>query len=353
MSLLYSRNLLSPIKKDLEKMRSSLRPTLENYNTSLDIIRGSALTTLKSLESDHSKFLKELSPAMTGLNNYSKYFSTAFSGLDTLKRQGRIWEQLSLSLEMATHQRERIKNLGKMFNWNSQVIDSARLSKFTLSMESIFAEESIRKIDLSGLDQLNDVAGSTGSDLNIDITARSGGEVTAAVDTPKKKLADMTEDDLKKIILNSLTSYGAFSIVKFIYNLYADYVNDAAKVLLEVVFAFVITHVTGHYNAEVKHEIYETIQESKTVTDSRKVITKYVKVNPTDQVAFLRTETFLRGGDSKKSLVVLKEKITTKTVLTILERKNNWLKVEIYSGDFAGETGWIEESKVIKFKKVK
>lgn len=83
-----------------------------------------------------------------------------------------------------------------------------------------------------------------------------------------------------------------------------------------------------------------------------KVITKYVKVDPYGQIAFLRSDSYIREGTSKSAPVVTDTLITNKTVLTIVERRNNWLKVQIDLEDSC-LYGWIEESKIIKFKKMK
>ena len=79
------------------------------------------------------------------------------------------------------------------------------------------------------------------------------------------------------------------------------------------------------------------------------MITRYVKVNPTDQVAFLRKDSFLREGNFISSPVVSETKVTPKTVLTIIDRKNNWVKVEVNTGNSCGSIGWVQESMVIKF----
>ncbi|MFP5114731.1 SH3 domain-containing protein [Bacillaceae bacterium C204] len=338
---MYSTTKFFPTgQRDLEKFQASLRTISESYNKSFDVLRVGLLPAIKNMGDLHSRYLDAVSPMVKAINNYSKYLNS--SGLDVLGRQKQIWEQYSAALERLNQHQHLLKSL-----------DTSHLTRITSSLGSVFAEANIRNIDFSGLNDLNfDDFTDFYGELD-DPSGNGSYSEGAGLIEPKKTLTDMTEEDLNKIITRSMDAAKKFSIVAFIFGLYSEYVNDAAKVILEVVFAFMLTTVTGQYNAEVKAEIIDTVQETKAVTDMRKVIIKYVKVNPTDQVAFLRKEAFLRCGASKKASVALKEKISTKTVLTIVERKNNWLKVEIDSGDFAGEIGWIEESKVTKFKKIK
>jgi hypothetical protein len=140
--------------------------------------------------------------------------------------------------------------------------------------------------------------------------------------------------------------------VPLVFYIFEEYTKEIALVLLEIVFAFTFTFLTGQLNAEVVAEVGERIEETKTFRDAKKIITRYVKVNPTNQIAFLRKETLLRESHSKTSPVVSESPITTKTVLTIIERKNNWVKVQVDTGNSCGEIGWVQESTVIKFKQI-
>lgn len=169
----------------------------------------------------------------------------------------------------------------------------------------------------------------------------------------KKTLADLTVEEFSILLEKSLTTARKLSVPVAIYTIYSEYVIDAAKVLIEVIFAFTITFVTGQYNTEVKTAIINTVNDSMVVRDARKVITKYVKANPVEQIAFVRADGFLRQGASRNSPVVQGSKVSKNTVLTIIEKRSHWVKVEIENANLCGEIGWIEESKVIKFKRAK
>ncbi|MGX1402381.1 hypothetical protein AB7M70_011854 [Bradyrhizobium japonicum] len=330
---------------NLQEIRASISPALESYNKTIETFQYSMKPVVASFGALHSNLLKDIIPTVTAVTAHLESFSVSLPNI--VKQQQEILERLGPLFKLANeHQDLTYKAFKKMYEGLS---GSSHLSTITASLESALVEENIRNIDFSGLEHLNLVDRSISDDLNDGMTetANAGADCTV----PKKTLADMTEEDFKKIVAGATTAK-TFSVAAFIMSLYSDYVNDAVKVIIEVVFAFMLTMMTGHYNAEVKNAIIDTVQETQVVTDLRKVITKYVKVNPTDQVAFLRKESFLRSGASKTAPIEIKEKITTKTVLTIVERKNNWLKVEIDSGVFSGEIGWIEESKVVKFKKI-
>jgi hypothetical protein len=93
----------------------------------------------------------------------------------------------------------------------------------------------------------------------------------------------MTEDDFIRIIKRAISSKtGKFSLIAFVGSLFSEYVADAAKIIMETVLVFTITVCTGQYNDQVKTAIQDRIDGSMVVTDVRKIITRYVKMNPTD-----------------------------------------------------------------------
>ena len=181
---------------------------------------------------------------------------------------------------------------------------------------------------------------------------------TLTINRTSPKLMNITVDDFEELIKKhtSESSKGSrgktlsiFALITFVFD---GYVKEIALVVLEIVFAFAITFITGQLNAEVVAEVGNRIEETKTYRDAKKIITRYVKVNPTNQIAFLRKESILRESHSKTSPAVSGSPITTRTVLTIIERKNNWVKVQVDTGDACGEIGWVQESILIKFKKI-
>lgn len=76
-------------------------------------------------------------------------------------------------------------------------------------------------------------------------------------------------------------------------------------------------------------------------------------------IGILRVDTFIRKGSSKNAPLAIPNKLKANTVVNLLElsqklnvkRKQNWLKVNVKIDDDYVE-GWVEESKVQRFKKV-
>ncbi|MBG9450429.1 hypothetical protein ABE67_14120 [Cytobacillus firmus] len=214
------------------------------------------------------------------------------------------------------------------------------------ALDTTFAH--ISNNDFSGLETLDIDELMDGEELQ---QGSSDLATTVTVTSPDKKLMDMTESELDALIKKHITAAGTFSLGAFILSLFDEYIKEIALVVMEIIFAFTLTIITGQFNADVIEEIGNRVEETDTYRDTKKILTRYVKVNPTEQVAFLRKESYLREGTSKRAPVVSQTKITPKTVLTIVERKNNWVKVEVNTGDSCGEIGWVQESTVIKFKK--
>ncbi|OHX44757.1 hypothetical protein [Cytobacillus oceanisediminis] len=341
-------------------------PEIINWSSTLSQLEqvAESMRPLTSLNI-HSRLIETISSVMDGLNySTNGYLKTLSDIQDSIKPlELNVFSQLTSSLlEVQGEQRHLWKSMSPtllLINQTQELLNSYKelhltnLVEITSSLSSIFADNNIRDIDLSGFE-----------DLEVDFSSGGAGTLSPSIQvadlqdsgtvtTGQKKLIDMTEEDLTKLVTKAITTAGAFSLPVFIYHLYAEYVNDAARVIIEIIFAFSLTFVMGQYNAEVKAVIADTIQDSMVVKDTRKVITKYIKINPVDQVAFLRKETHLRQGTSKTSPVVPGGKVSTKSVLTILERKNNWIKVEVDTDESCGEIGWVEESKVVKFKKIK
>lgn len=256
----------------------------------------------------------------------------------------------STSTQIARIQ-EQIQQISQSTTIYTEVTDSIKAA--VESLNSTFYQ--IKNIDLSGLEKLN-----LDSLINEEEIKQSHEDLSATitVEKPKKKLKDMTESEFEDLLKRNISKFGKFSLGAFIYSLFDEYVKEIALVVLEITFAVLITIVSGQFNAEVIEEIGNRIEETDTHRDAKKIITRYVKVNPTEEIAFLRKEVYLRKGASKSAPIVSQGKISTKTILTIVndyentQRKGNWVKVMIDTGNSCGEVGWVQESLLIKFKKV-
>ncbi|QOK29953.1 hypothetical protein IIE26_28020 (plasmid) [Cytobacillus oceanisediminis] len=347
-------NRPSPLTQ-LEQVAESMRPiTSLNIHSKLIENISSVLDNIQYPTTGFLQTLSELQASIKPLQlNYISQLTSSL--LEVQEEQVQLWKNMSSSLQLANKSQELLRAYGEL-NLNSLQsfqTELANITQISSSLSSVFRSYNVSDIDLSGFEELefdfsNGEEGSFSPPFQVDDLQGS-----TNVAPGRKKLIDMTEEDLTKLVTKAITKAGVISLPVFIYNLYTEYVNDAARVILEIMFAFLLTTFTGQYNAEVKAAIADTIQDSMVVKDTRKVITKYIKVNPVDKVAFLRSASYLRQGTSKTAPVVPGEKVSTVSVLTIIERKNNWIKVEVDTGESCGEIGWVEESKVVKFKMIK
>lgn len=216
------------------------------------------------------------------------------------------------------------------------LVSSVINSKFTYENLELF------NVDFTGIDELDidSIVGIAKNDLS-------------AEKNHSEKLQEVNESQLMKIFEKYTEPKGNLSLKSVVAALFETYVLSEALKILNIIFSVIIALNNGAINAELKEEIGKRFDYASTYRENRKILTKYIKIYPTDQVAFLREETYLRKGLSKNAPVVSNTKISTKTVLTIIERRGNWIKVEIDTGESCGEIGWIQESMSIKFKKIK
>ncbi|WP_096202950.1 hypothetical protein [Bacillus sp. FJAT-45350] len=225
------------------------------------------------------------------------------------------------------------------------------LNSFTQSdrFSSLFKQidwGSLDEIDFDRIDEETEESDET------KVRLQGSSELSATVTvTSKKKLSDLTVDEFEDMIRRAVKKTKTLSLGAFFGIVFNDYIKDAALVITEVFVALMISISVGSYNAEVKEKVQETIVESKTVRDVKKVFIKYTDIPPVigEQIAFLRTNAVLREGRSNTAPGI--EKVSEKTVLYIIGRKGNWLQVQIET-ETECYIGWVEESKVVKFKKV-
>jgi hypothetical protein len=356
--------------EEIERMRKSvLTPSLLN---SIQQIRYALLDAL----SIHERQMKQLARSVCYFQNNVRSSLLPFNesllryqqmAIDLQKQFENVLAPYRNSMMYLQRQVDLIKLDQK---WMRNALEPILKLKFDIepmqknlngivsSMNQTFKELEISDFDLTDIEELNlDLNPgpedtiikrefSTSVTVSYDIS-------TSATDTPKKKLSEITVEEFTEIIKKCISPKNQFSVAAFITFLYSDYAKDAVRVLLEITVAFMITLATGNLDAKVRAEIVNTVEESMVYKDMRKIIIKYVKVNPYSQIAFLRDDAYLRQGTSKNAPIVTNTKIKTNTVLTIIDRRNNWLLVQVDNSDSCGRYGWIQESKVVKFKKIK
>jgi hypothetical protein len=344
--------------EEIERMRKSvLTPSLLN---SIQQIRYPLLNAL----STHESQMKHLARTVSYFQNNIR--SSLLPLNDSLLRYQQMAIDLQKQLEnvlapyrnnMLQLQRQMDLIIGPISKLKFDIEPvQMNLNRIVSAMDHTFKNLEISDFDITDIDELDLTSGPEGPIIKKEFSSSikvSSDISTSATDTPKKKLSEITVEEFTVLIRKCITPANQFSIVAFATFLFSDYAKDTARVLLEITFAFMITLVSGNFDAEVKAEIVNRVEESMAHKNMKKIIVRYVKVNPYGQIAFLRNDSYLRLGNSRTAPLVIKDKITTNTVLTILERRNNWLLVQIDNGNSCGQSGWIEESKVVKFKKIK
>ncbi|RIJ62822.1 SH3 domain-containing protein [Rummeliibacillus sp. TYF005] len=126
-----------------------------------------------------------------------------------------------------------------------------------------------------------------------------------------------------------------------------------ATILLPILH-FLWAYIQDNFHLSIIESLQDVIDNSHMVIgyiSAKKYIQKnglfdYKYLN---EIAIIQKNAVLRITDSRKSKIITSAKANT--VVNIMEKKGNWLKVQIPMEDEYYE-GWIEESKVKKFKKV-
>ena len=98
-------------------------------------------------------------------------------------------------------------------------------------------------------------------------------------------------------------------------------------------------------------ESIETYLETSVLTYKLyKNLRNVEKLNTFHPIGFTRTNTYLRDGKSKTAPVVTDGFVEQKTLALMLDRKNNWRKVEVKINETYLQ-GWVPESAIIRLKK--
>ncbi|MDW0109413.1 SH3 domain-containing protein [Sporosarcina aquimarina] len=98
-------------------------------------------------------------------------------------------------------------------------------------------------------------------------------------------------------------------------------------------------------------ESIETYLETSVLTYKLyKNLRNVEKLNTFHPIGFTRTNTYLRDGKSMTAPVVTNGFVEQKTLVLMLDRKNNWRKVEVKINETYLQ-GWVPESAIIRLKK--
>ncbi|MER2153227.1 MAG: hypothetical protein ABS917_03520 [Solibacillus sp.] len=147
---------------------------------------------------------------------------------------------------------------------------------------------------------------------------------------------------------------------KFVHELLLSYGQDVVKHFINLII-LPFLYLMWNYVVDNHTIIIETIQNSLYngiyvigYAHAKKVIKKeglsrYENLN---LIGLIRVPSYIRIIPNKRATPIHSEKVPLDTVVTIVERRKNWFKVEAILNEVSIE-GWIEESKVIRFKRKK
>ncbi|MFE4243879.1 hypothetical protein [Peribacillus butanolivorans] len=165
-------------------------------------------------------------------------------------------------------------------------------------------------------------------------------EITQAIQDAQSGLSrDMdTKEKIRSYFAGIFTSIGQ-DVGKFI-----------ILAMAQSLFMLMINIAAGNHDYDVAKQVSTKVNENETVKTVKKAFVKNPEIErPFGDMGFLRTESKLRTRPSKKSHLASKEPISKNTVIFPVGKKGHWILVEVETTN-GFYTGWIEESKVIKFK---
>ncbi|CAH0309011.1 hypothetical protein SRABI96_04906 [Peribacillus sp. Bi96] len=181
------------------------------------------------------------------------------------------------------------------------------------------------------------------------------GSSSDSVDMTRKELGVEMTQAIQDAQLDVSKDMGPKERIKSFFNsVFNSMGQDVAKgimwTLIFTCIALIHAIASNNHDFEVGKLVTEKISENDTVTMVKKAFVKNPEIKkPKVNLGFLRTESKLRTRPSNKSHLVSKEPISKNTVIFPVEKKGNWILVEVDTKDDL-YIGWVEESKVIKFK---
>lgn len=185
-------------------------------------------------------------------------------------------------------------------------------------------------------------------------------ETFYSVETPSTKyVRDMTKDELEEMIQTGIASASKIKEPEKRIKTFFEAViigliaTGAEKVIVNYIFPLLLTVsqiAVANHDFKVMQVTNLYVNESQAASSVRKVFINNQELEqPIGQMGFLRVSSKFREYPSKNSPFSTEIAISKNTVVTPLQRKGNWIKVESETVDGVF-TGWIQKSKIVKFK---
>ncbi|WP_409276395.1 hypothetical protein V1499_22970 (plasmid) [Neobacillus sp. SCS-31] len=172
----------------------------------------------------------------------------------------------------------------------------------------------------------------------------------------------VTAEEVKAMIAENVDQQGKFSAKGLLQSLLENAAYEAVKYVFGAFWAAFVALNLSIHNSQGIDKLLEKVSPDIPAHEFKKVAVQenVYLVEVADDggfrmvtLGFLREESFLREGSKRTAPLVTYEKLPKNAIVTILERKGNWVKIQVHSdNDLSGEVGWLEESKVNKFEKI-
>ncbi|MFJ8517717.1 hypothetical protein [Lysinibacillus xylanilyticus] len=329
---------------------ASLASTLgavDNYNkASRSAVGASLASTLGAYnKASRSAISASLASTLGAVDNYNKASRSAvgaslastLGAVDNYNKASRSAISASLaSILGATHLYR--ENFESLTNYASKVIESSNNNLFVvkdlISRRLQDVDEVLNELNLSSPMMTNE--------NNVEYTTALSEDDVKRIFHEMQTQQDNKSSPFREFVRDILVTFGA------------DSLKTIVKWLLLTLFTIIHTFATeNHY--EIIDSIQNSVNEGTYVTGyiSAK---KYVKeerlalYQNINRIGILRVSSNVRLNNSRKSAFSSNIKLPKETVVNILMRKGNWIKIEVHFEDTIIE-GWIEESKIIKFKR--
>ncbi|WP_184117611.1 hypothetical protein, partial [Rummeliibacillus stabekisii] len=200
---------------------------------------------------------------------------------------------------------------------------------------------------ISGFDEIISIASDKSSEVNTNQKTYDSDELLELIDS---RIAEQQAN----------ASTETFTLKRFLYDLALNVSTEIAKYFLNIIistFLLVGGYITveNHFSLvnKLQINIYEhevnNYREVKQIIKTDNNLSNYEYLN---EIGILRKDTFIRNSNNRNSHFSYLHAIPENTVVSIIENRKNWILIQFKIEDEYVE-GWVEESKVIKFKKRK
>lgn len=254
-----------------------------------------------------------------------------------LKHHQQIQQTFESPIEHVIKHQRQIDNIlrnNSLFSF-SPTYQNINIQQINESLSVILNPEILERIDFE-------------TPTNEDILDINDGEI---LNNESSDLANSI-NNLENRIVQHLSSNKKITIGVILLFIYEEYAREIALLIMKMFFTLIVSS----YSEQSSTELMATLQNQITETSTFREINSIYKEAKPDFLNYnfgiIRAEIILRQGSSKKSPVVNNGKFPRNTVVKIIQRKNNWIYVQIEE-DGTCINGWVQESKAIKLKEVK